>query len=93
VSQCPVHFTVFNSFLVLALSTLSFLFHHGAFLGERVVLAGQNPNLTPAVLTEVFRDFSQSLEANAEVTPLLGHNHFLSNDYSPITKITKCCIV
>jgi hypothetical protein len=46
----------------------------------------QIPTRTLAVLPEVFRDFSQSLKANAEVTPLLGHNHFPPNHYSPIIK-------
>jgi hypothetical protein len=34
---------------------------------------------TPAMLTEVCHDFPQSLQANAGIVPLLGHNQFLQN--------------
>jgi hypothetical protein len=32
---------------------------------------------TPAIPNDTIRDFHQFLHANAEILPILGHNHFL----------------
>jgi hypothetical protein len=36
---------------------------------------------TPVILTEVFRGFSQSLQVNVRILPLLSHNRHLPNPF------------
>jgi hypothetical protein len=51
---------------------------------------------TPAILTEVFHVFSQSLQANARIVPWLGHGRFfqiLSNSSFINHTIILCCIL
>jgi hypothetical protein len=63
VSHGPLLFTILNRLLLLALIPPSFLFHHGAILGERVVLAeqlGQKAKMTARCKRSIDR-FSLSL--------------------------------
>jgi hypothetical protein len=42
---------------------------------------------TPAILTEAFRNFSQSLQTNARILPQIGHDRFLSNTFPCINHL------
>lgn len=50
---------------------------------------------TPAVLIDVFRDFPQSLQADVEIIPRIGHDNFCTNFFQLIYRpaIRLCCLV
>jgi hypothetical protein len=57
-------------------------------------LLGLNLAGTPIILTEVSCDFPQSFQADDEILPQLGHDHFLPSPFQLISCATiRHCMV